>query len=142
MKIVYYALALLAGIALSVEGAIYGELGNFVGKLESSFYNFFAGTIIIGLIVLFFGRGSLGYTFRAPKWTLLGGLLGSIYLTILIISIPLVGVGLAMISVIIGQMIASMIIEHKGWLGSPRVAINKDKLIASGLMVIALFLIF
>ncbi|WP_313636179.1 DMT family transporter, partial [Exiguobacterium sp.] len=94
MKIVYYALALLAGIALSVEGAIYGELGNFVGKLESSFYNFFAGTIIIGLIVLFFGRGSLGYTFRAPKWTLLGGLLGSIYLTILIISIPLVGVGL------------------------------------------------
>ncbi|HCV53446.1 MAG TPA: hypothetical protein DGL70_08805 [Exiguobacterium sp.] len=142
MKIVYYALALLAGIALSVEGAIYGELGNFVGKLESSFYNFFAGTIIIGLIVLFFGRGSLGYTFRAPKWTLLGGLLGSIYLTILIISIPLVGVGLAMVSVILGQMVASMVIEHNGWLGSPKRPINRDKLMASALMLVALFLIF
>lgn len=138
MKIVYYVLALLAGIALSVEGAIYGELGNFVGKLESSFYNFFAGTIIIGLIVLFFGKGSLGYTFRAPKWTLLG----SIYLTILIISIPLVGVGLAMISVIIGQMIASMVIEHYGWLGSPKRPINRDKLTASALMLVALFFIF
>ena len=94
MKFIYYLFALLAGISLSIEGAIYGELGNSIGKLESSFYNFFAGTIIIGIIMLFFGKGSLGYTFKAPKWTLLGGLLGSIYLTILIISIPLVGVGL------------------------------------------------
>ncbi|WP_313350419.1 DMT family transporter, partial [Exiguobacterium sp.] len=61
---------------------------------------------------------------------------------ILIISIPLVGVGLAMISVILGQMVASMVIEHNGWLGSPKRPINRDKLMASALMLVALFLIF
>ncbi|ANC77244.1 hypothetical protein ABE65_010690 [Fictibacillus phosphorivorans] len=142
MKIWTYLLALLAGVSLSVEGAIYGELGKTIGKLESTFYNFFVGAIILGIVVLFLGKGSLSYTFQAPKWELSGGVLGTIYLTILIIAIPIVGVGIAMISVIIGQMAMSMLIEHKGWLGSSAASINKEKLIAVTLMTISLLLIF
>ncbi|WP_165998903.1 DMT family transporter [Bacillus sp. Cs-700] len=142
MKIGIYLLALLAGAALSVEGAIYGELGKSIGKLESSFYNFAVGTIIIGIVVLFLGKGSLSYTFKAPKWQLSGGFLGVIYLTILVIGVPIVGVGLAMISVIVGQMAMSMIIEHKGWFGSKATKVKKEKIMAVLLMAIALILIF
>ncbi|MBN3555586.1 DMT family transporter [Fictibacillus nanhaiensis] len=142
MKIWTYLLALLAGVSLSVEGAIYGELGKTIGKLESSFYNFFVGAIILGIVVLFLGKGFLPYTFQAPKWELSGGVLGTIYLTILIIAIPIVGVGIAMISVIIGQMAMSILIEHKGWLGSSKARVNKEKLIAVTLMTISLLLIF
>lgn len=142
MKLWVYIVALVAGAFLSIEGAIYGELGNSVGKLESSFYNFFVGTIIISIVLLFLGKGSLSYAFKAPKWQLTGGLLGIIYLTILIVSIPVVGVGLSMISVIIGQMVMSMIIEHKGWLGSRKSKINKEKFGAIILMLVALILIF
>ncbi|MCD7036354.1 DMT family transporter [Metabacillus sp. GX 13764] len=142
MKIIIYLIPVIAGMSLSIEGAIYGELGKTIGKMESSFYNFFAGTIIIGLIWLFFGKGNLGYTLKAPKWTLLGGLLGTIYLTVLVISIPLVGVGLSMVTVIIGQMVMSMVIEHFGWLGSEPVKINKEKVTAVLLMGLALAFIF
>lgn len=142
MKIWTYLLALLAGVSLSVEGAIYGELGKTIGKLESSFYNFFVGAIILGIVVLFLGKASLSYTFQAPKWELSGGALGTIYLTILIIAIPIVGVGIAMISVIIGQIAMSILIEHKGWLGSSKASVNKEKLIAVSLMTISLLLIF
>lgn len=142
MKFWVYILALAAGVSLSIEGAIYGELGKEIGKLESSLYNFGVGTVIIGIVLLFLGKGSLSYTFKAPKWQLTGGILGTIYLTILVIGIPLVGVGLAMISVIVGQMAMSMVIEHFGWLGSERRPINKEKLIAVLLMSIALILIF
>ena len=142
MKIWVYIIALIAGLSLSVEGAIYGELGKTIGKLESSFYNFFVGTIIIAVVLLFLGKGSLSYTFKAPKWQLTGGLLGIIYLTILVISIPIVGVGLAMISVIVGQMAMSMIIEHNGWLGSRTSKLNKEKLAAVTLMAVSLLLIF
>jgi len=58
MKIWVYIIALVAGLSLSVEGAIYGELGKSIGKLESSFYNFFVGTIIIAVVLLFLGKGS------------------------------------------------------------------------------------
>ncbi|BCB02662.1 DMT family transporter [Bacillus sp. KH172YL63] len=142
MKVWVYIVALLAGASLSIEGAIYGELGKSIGKLESSFYNFFVGTIILSIVLLFLGRGSLSYTFKAPKWQLSGGFLGIIYLTILIISVPIVGVGLSMISVIVGQMVMSMVIEHKGWLGSRQVKMNKEKITAAVLMAISLVLIY
>lgn len=141
-NILYYIIALLAGVTLSIEGTIYAELGESIGKLESSLYNFAVGSIILGIALLFLGKGSLSYTFKAPKWQLSGGLLGVIYLTILVIGIPIVGVGLAMSSVVVGQMVMSMIIEHKGWLGSPKIKVKKEKIIAVALMIVSLVLIY
>lgn len=142
MRYVAYLLALLAGAALSFEGAIYGELGKTVGKLETSFYNFFVGSIILGLLWLFFGKGKLSYAVGAPKWTLLGGFFGVIYLTAIVISVPYVGVGISMVSVIIGQLVMSMAIEHYGWLGSKKSRINKEKILAVISMIIALVLVY
>lgn len=141
MRYLAYIVALLAGAALSFEGAIYGELGKTIGQLETSFYNFLMGSIIMGLLWLFFGKGKLSYAVEAPKWTLLGGVLGVVYLTAIVISVPFVGVGITMVSVIIGQLVMSMIIEHFGWLGSKKTGINKEKVFAVISMIIALILI-
>ena len=105
---------------LSIEGSIYAVLGDHIGKLESSLYNFAVGSIILAIALLFLGKGSLSYTVRAPKWELTGGLLGVVYLTVLVFAIPVIGVGLAMGSVVVGQMIMSAIIEHYGLLGSEK----------------------
>jgi len=141
MRYLAYILAVLAGSALSFEGAIYGQLGKTIGQLEASFYNFFMGSIIMGLLWLFFGKGKLSYTVKAPKWSLLGGVLGVMYLTAIVISVPFVGVGITMVSVIIGQLIMSMVIEHYGWLGMKQTKINKEKVFAVISMIIALILI-
>lgn len=142
MKVLFYMVALIAGVALSIEGSMYAVLGESIGKLESSLYNFAVGTIILGIALLFLGKGSLSYTVKAPKWQLTGGLLGVIYLTILVIGIPVIGVGLAMSSVVVGQMVMSMIIEHRGWLGSPKIKVKMEKIIAVALMIVSLFLIY
>lgn len=141
MRYISYILALLAGAALSFEGAIYGELGKTIGQLETSFYNFFMGSIIMGLLWLFFGKGKILYAVEAPKWSLFGGVLGVVYLTAIVISVPFVGVGITMVSVIIGQLVMSMVIEHYGWLGSKQTKINKEKVFAVISMFIALILI-
>jgi bacterial/archaeal transporter family-2 protein len=141
MRYFSYILALLAGTALSFEGAIYGELGKSLGQLETSFYNFFMGSIIMGLLWLFFGKGKLSYVMEAPKWSLLGGILGVVYLTSIVISVPFVGVGITMVAVIIGQLVMSMVIEHYGWLGSQKSRINKEKIFAVISMIIALVLV-
>jgi transporter family-2 protein len=141
MRFIFYLLALLAGGALSFEGAIYAELGKTIGQIETSFYNFFMGSIIMGLLLLFFGKGNLSYTFQAPKWSLLGGVLGVVYLTSIVVSVPYVGVGITMVAVIIGQLVMSMVIEHFGWLGSKKTRVNKEKIFAILSMIIALILI-
>ncbi|GGO04523.1 DMT family transporter [Saccharibacillus kuerlensis] len=141
MRYIYYLLALMAGAALSFEGAIYAELGKSVGQIETSFYNFLMGTVIMGLLLLFFGKGDLPHVLKAPKWSLLGGVLGVVYLTSIVVSVPFVGVGTTMVAVIIGQMIMSMVIEHYGWLGSERTGVNKEKVLAVLSMTVALLLI-
>jgi len=141
MRLIFYVLALLAGAALSFEGAIYAELGKSIGQLETSFYNFFVGSIIMVLLWLFFGKGDLSYTLKAPKWSLLGGAMGVVYLTSIVVSVPFVGVGVTMVAVIIGQLLMSMVIEHFGWLGSQRTRVNKEKVFAVISMIIALILI-
>ena len=118
-----------------------GVLGESIGELETSFYNFFMGSIIMGLIWIFFGKGKLSYAVEAPKWSLLGGGLGVVYLTALVISVPFVGVGITMVGVIIGQLVMSMVIEHYGWLGSRKSRINKEKIFAVVSMMIALIFI-
>lgn len=141
MRYLYYLLALLAGAALSFEGAIYAELGKSLGQVETSFYNFAMGSIIVGLLWLFFGKGNIAHISRAPKWSLLGGLLGVVYLTSIVVSVPFVGVGVTMVAVIIGQMLMSMVIEHYGWLGSEKTSVNKEKGLAVLAMTAALLLI-
>ncbi|GLO64452.1 MULTISPECIES: DMT family transporter [Oceanobacillus] len=141
MRYLAYILAVLAGAALSFESAIYGQLGETIGELETSFYNFFMGSLIMGLLWLFFGKGRLSYAMEAPKWSLLGGILGVVYLTAIVISVPYVGVGITMVTVIIGQLIMSMVIEHFGWLGIKQTRINKEKVFAVISMIIALILI-
>ncbi|WP_338443589.1 DMT family transporter [Bacillus spizizenii] len=141
MRFISYLLALFAGVALSFEGAIYAELGKTIGQIETSFYNFFMGSIILGLLWLFFGKGELSYTLKAPKWSLLGGVMGVVYLTSIVVSVPFVGVGITMVAVIIGQLVMSMVIEHFGWLGSKKTRVNKEKIFAVISMIIALILI-
>ncbi|MDG3044711.1 DMT family transporter [Bacillus sp. B6(2022)] len=88
-----------------------------------------------------FGKGDLSYTLKAPKWSLLGGAMGVVYLTSIVVSVPFVGVGVTMVAVIIGQLLMSMVIEHFGWLGSQRTRVNKEKVFAVISMIIALILI-
>ena len=95
----------------------------------------------MGLLWLFFGKGDLSYTLKAPKWSLLGGAMGVVYLTSIVVSVPFVGVGVTMVAVIIGQLLMSMVIEHFGWLGSQRTRVNKEKVFAVISMIIALILI-
>ncbi|TGA98973.1 DMT family transporter [Sporolactobacillus shoreae] len=141
-KAIFYLVALISGTALSLEGAIYGELGKIIGQFESSFYNFFVGSILLTLIVLFFGRGKLSHTLSMPRWYLLGGLFGVSYLTILVFGVPKVGVGISMIAVVAGQMIMSMFIEHFGWLGSVKNRITRRKVLAIVCMLGALIVIY
>ncbi|MGD7009332.1 DMT family transporter [Metabacillus sp. 84] len=141
-KSMYYVIALAAGMALSIEGAIYSELGKVIGKFESSFYNFFVGSIILFMIVLFFGKGQMNQVLKVPKWYLLGGLFCVIYLTVLVYAIPKVGVGISMISAVIGQIVASMMLEHFEWLGSPKKRMTRNRTIAVSCMMVALYFIY
>ncbi|MFH7819942.1 DMT family transporter [Neobacillus thermocopriae] len=46
-------MTLLEGVIFSIEETLYAELGESIGKLESSLYNFAVRSIIIGITLFF-----------------------------------------------------------------------------------------
>ncbi|MDO7908913.1 DMT family transporter [Paenibacillus sp. JX-17] len=133
-------IAIFTGALLSLEGALYGKLGEQVGSLEADFYNFFMGAVISLILLIFFGKGNLSQITKFPKWNLVGGVLGVVYLLTLVIGVPIVGVGISMIAIVVGQMVTSMMIDHFGWLGSGRKRIGSKRVAALILMLGALVL--
>lgn len=140
-KVLVYLAAFAAGISLSIEAAIGGALGENIGELESTYYIFIIGTMATFLLTLFFGKGDLTQTFKVPKWNLLGGALGVVYLALLVISVTLIGVGVSVTAVIIGQIIMSIIIEHFGLLGTAKKKVNRNTIAAIVLLTASLFLV-
>ncbi len=141
-KIGVLLLTLLGGIGISVQSAINGALGKRVGTLEGAFLSFLIGTLGLTLVMLFFGKGNLLEMFQVPKWNLLGGLLGALYVSVMVIAVPKLGVGVFVISTIVGQLAMSMTIDHFGLFGGQRIPFDGQRLLGVLLLVAALILIF
>lgn len=140
-KLFIYAAAIIAGMSLSIEAAIGGALGERIGELESTYYIFIIGAMATFLVTLFFGKGNLKQIFTVPRWNLTGGLLGVVYLGLLVISVTLIGVGVSVTAVIVGQIVMSIVIEHFGLLGAQRIRLNTNRIIAVGLLAVSFILI-
>lgn len=111
-----------AGMAVAFQAIVNSQLGKSVGPLEASFISFGVGTII-GAILVFagVGHGQLGAAANAPWYLFIGGALGLTYVFSITRSAPTIGIAAVMAAGIAGQLIAGVIFDHFGVLGTPRI---------------------
>lgn len=131
---------LIAGMGLSVEAGLLGPLGEQVGHLSATLSIFMVGALLLSLALLFSPTRKLGALFKQPRWLLTGGVLGPIYVIVLTLVTPLVGVGMTMVGILCGQVAASLAIDHFGWLGSERRKVDGYRLAALAMILAALWL--
>lgn len=117
-------LAIASGMALSTQAAINGQLGAKVGVIESSLLTFSMGTVTTVLLIFFFEPTYDATLLSVPKWQLAGALFGIVYMIVMVASVPKVGVAIATVATILGQMIMSLIIDTRGWLGNTPIEFN------------------
>ena len=141
MQIIIYLLVLIAGMGLSVEAGLLGPLGGNIGHLAATLSIFMIGSILLTLIMVFFTRPQLTLLFAQPKWLLTGGVLGPVYVVALTIATPIVGLGITMTSVLLGQIAMSLVIDHFGLLGTKKMAVDLYRILALFMIVIALWLL-
>jgi bacterial/archaeal transporter family-2 protein len=141
-NILILILVLISGMGVSVQSGINGELGKRIGVIEGAFISFFIGLIALTLIMLFVGKGNVTEVFTVPKWMLWGGILGAIFVVCNVFAVPKLGVGITVITVIVGQIIMSMVIDHFGWFGKVPIPFNWQRAIGAVLLFAALILIF
>lgn len=135
-------LALLAGIGVGLQAGVNGSLGKKVGTLEGALISFAIGTLALVLVNIFFGRGDILSVLSVPKWQLTGGLLGALYVFILVLIVPRIGVAASIVGIITGQLLISVIIDHFGWMGVRQIPVDVNRLAGIAFLAVALFFFF
>ncbi|MBU4630222.1 DMT family transporter [Pseudomonas sp. BF61] len=133
-------LVVAAGAVLSVQAAINGRLGQTVGVLRSSLVTFSVGTLVTGLLILFFEPAQAASLLEVPKWQLTGALFGVVYMMVMVGAVPIVGTAVATVAVIVGQLAMGMLIDNFGWLGNTAIELSGSRVLA--MLCLALALVF
>lgn len=128
----------MGGMGLSVEAGLLGPLGSEVGELWATFSIFAVGAALTFLLMLFFSPRNSPSFFSQPPSLLLGGVLGPVYLVILTIATPNIGIAMTMIGILAGQIFKSLIIDHYGLFGTTERKIDVKRIIALAFIIISL----
>ena len=141
MQLLLIFLVIAGGMGLSVEAGLLGPLAGQVGDLWATFSIFSVGSALTFLLMLLFGPRQGPSFFSLPGWQLTGGVLGPIYVVILTIAVPVIGIAMTMIGILAGQVFKSLIIDHFGLLGTPHRKINAKRIVALVFIIAALVLV-
>lgn len=136
--------AVVIGASLTVQAALNSELGRAVGSsIYGALLSFVVG--IAGLFVyLVFSRvewSNWRQALELPWYYWLGGLLGALYVTGIIVLAPRLGTALTFGLTIAGQMILGVIMDHYGWLNLPENPISWWRVIGVLLIIVGVVLI-
>lgn len=140
MFIILLAVILMAGASLGTQSASNGRLAKEIGVLETALLTFISGTAILFMLVLFFGKGSFSGIFSVPKWQLSAVFLGVLFLSLLVLTVPRIGVVGASVATITGQLLSGILIDHFGIIGK-HIPLDSSRYVAMVLLVIAVIAI-
>jgi transporter family-2 protein len=114
----YALFALIAGAMLPIQFGINAQLATWVGgSLRAALVSFVVGALGLFVAVLLAARGWPDRTVDAPWWVWIGGLLGAFYVLGSIVTAPKLGAATLVALILAGQAIASLLVDHYGWVG-------------------------
>jgi transporter family-2 protein len=138
MQLVLLLVALLAGVALTVQVALNAQLRTWtVSPVVATLVSFLVGSATL-LVYALAARAQLPPVTRmaaAPWWVWAGGVLGAGYVLATIVLAPRLGPGVLFGAVVAGQMAAAVVVEHYGWLGFQPQPVNAARLAGVAMIV-------
>ncbi len=139
-------LAALTGVMIAFQSRANGELSYKLNNgLEAALASFGSGLVVIVLIALFNPAIKEGLVKvrtavsngEIAKWKLFAGTLGGSFVAIQTQIVPLIGVAIYSVASIAGQTVTSLIVDRIGLTGGGKKLINRRRIAAAILTVIA-----
>ena len=109
---------LLGGIAVGLQGPLASLMSQKIGTLESVFYIHLGGTLAALIPLLFLGGRNLSRWREVPWYALWAGVLGLGVITAVSYMVPRVGVASAVVLIVAGQLLVSVVLDHYGLFGA------------------------
>jgi bacterial/archaeal transporter family-2 protein len=129
-------LAVLAGLAGSVQVAVMGRFGGRVGVFEALTFST-AVQLAFSLGLLLAVRGGLGglhHVFKTPAWMWIGGLMGFTVVSAITFAQPRIGATATIGILIAGQLVMGAVIDRLGLFGVDQISLSPARVIGIGLL--------
>ncbi|GJQ29876.1 MAG: hypothetical protein HBSAPP03_17600 [Phycisphaerae bacterium] len=138
MQLFLVVLAILAGASIPVQAGMNVQAAKALpSPLHASLLSFVMGTLTV--IVMCLGARTpvprVEHLASMPWWAWGGGVIGAGFVASTVLLAPRLGVLLFLAAAILGQMVASAIIDHYGWVGLEARALTPGRWIGVGLML-------
>ncbi|MEL7537010.1 MAG: DMT family transporter [Pseudomonadota bacterium] len=131
----------LAGIGIPVMAALNGGLGARLGNPAEAATILFAVAFVISVFVLVIQPKPIAFSFSAvPTHYFGGGLFVAFYVVSVTFIAPIIGVGNAIVLVLLGQTLASALIDHFGLLGAKQLALTPVRCVGLTLIAVGVLL--
>jgi bacterial/archaeal transporter family-2 protein len=136
--------SILVGFSFASQAGINAQLRlGLSNPIQAAFISFLVGTIILGIIA--FIQGGAWFKPNAlttiPWWAWLGGFLGAFNVAMSIFLAPKLGALVLAVSIVCGQVIASLALDQHGWLGYPKIEISVNRVLGAVFLIIGMILV-
>lgn len=131
-------LAVFAGAILPVQAGVNAQLRVTLGHpVTATLASFLVGSVALALVALVSRVPlTLGHGLsRAPWWHWTGGLLGAIYVALIIVLAPRLGAAALIAAVVAGQMLASLALDHWALVGFPLDPLSPQRVLGALLVI-------
>jgi transporter family-2 protein len=137
--------ALATGLAIGVQSTITSRVGSMIGDIRTGLLTNFLGGIIagalVGLVVLREGPTTWNIPKTALALVALSGLLGIFIITGISFSLQRAGVAAGLATVILGQMIVSIIVDSRGIGGVEPIPLTAQRVVGVLVLGLAVYLL-
>ena len=133
-------IGLAGGIAVGVQSPLASMLTQRLGAFESVFIVHFGGAIVALIPLLIWGGGKWSQWRSVPWYAWLAGAFGLVVISAISYMIPRIGVAGSIITIVSGQLLVGMILDHFGWLGADVRPLDATRLIGMGIVLFGVWL--
>jgi len=140
---VLIAFTCIVGMLLPIQAAANAGVSRYFGDVAYAvLISFIVGIILVSCYILI-TKPTLNSNLscsQIPSYILFGGLISVIYTAAITFLSPRLGVGNTLFVIIVGQMMAALIVDHFGVMGSLTHEIDRKRIIGVVLMIVGVFL--
>ena len=140
----YLLFGFAAGAMLPIQFGINAQLAGWLDSpLRATLVSFAVGTLVLFLVMLAADRDwpSVDRVGGAPWWVWAGGLLGAFYVLGSVVSAPRLGAATLVAVILAGQAVASLLVDHFGWVGFEENSVTPGRLLGMALVAAGVALV-
>jgi len=136
-------LTAFTGGLVALQAPINSLLGRSIGTWQAAFLSFAIGTFALACIAALAtgGLGQVADVRGVPWYYLIGGLLGALYVTTILVTVRTLGAGGIVAATVAGQLALSVVVDHFGLVGVARQPISALKILGVVLLGLGTYLV-